>query len=200
MGGPNNGGKCVRHTGTESVLTTVTYRPNFCGVLDPTKSIFCGVLDPVKSIFCGVLGPVAFHQISGSFGDTIRSGLCQGAPRLVSGPHRGNARWLLDLAKQNVLWFGTPSSLAGRVVWSFASTFFQLVTGVSCSHQFHTFTHTIIPITMDDGLPFKSFWKQHGKVPSFQLVVTHGYAGENRTKIKDPSVVESTVWHVFDTG
>ncbi len=57
-----------------------------------------------------------------------------------------------------------------------------------------------MPMTMDDCFLFLSFWKQHGKVPSFQLIVTHGCAAENQTKIKDLSVVESTVGHVFVTG
>ncbi len=57
-----------------------------------------------------------------------------------------------------------------------------------------------MPMTMDDRLSFLSFWKQHGKVPSFQLLLTEDYAGENRTKITDPSVAESTVGHVFVTG
>ncbi len=81
-----------------------------------------------------------------------------------------------------------------------ASTVSQSVPGFCCSLQLHKFAHLVIPMTMDDFLSFLSFWKQHGKVPSFQLLVTHDYAGEEQTKNKDPSGVESTVGHVFNTG
>ncbi len=41
---------------------------------------------------------------------------------------------------------------------------------------------------------------ESGKVPSFQLLETQVMQAKNQTKIKDPSVVESTVGHVFVTG
>ncbi len=61
---------------------------------------------------------------------------------------RPNGIW--TLGKWSVLLFDRPASLAGRVVWNFASTFSQSVTGFGCSHHFHTLAHTVTPMTMDD--------------------------------------------------
>ena len=58
-------------------------------------------------------------------------------------------------------------------------------------------------MTMGDFLNFfcpSGSSVESGKVPSFQLLETQVMQAKNQTKIKDPSVVESTVGHVFVTG
>ena len=72
------------------------------------------------------------------------------------------ARWSLDFSNTKC-----PLSVLGLIGLhpsrAGVSTFSLLVTGFSCSRQFHTLAHTVIPMTMDDWLSFsvllEAAWK-----------------------------------------
>ena len=103
----------------------------------------------------------------------MRSGLCRGVRHLASGPHQGSDD-LLTLAKMKcpfgVLGLIGPRPSRAGGVWSFASTFSQSVTGFSCSRQFHTFVHTVIPMTVDDFLSFSVLLEAAWKGPVIPAV------------------------------